>query len=113
MTNGTSARPATTCTVSSDHRMNGRSTQTSEPPATQANPAESDRNIAWTRESYAAMRPFVGSGRYVNYLVDDEPADSVAQAYGANLERLRQLKVKYDPANFFRMNHNIRLHAAA
>lgn len=72
------------------------------------NPADSERNIAWTRESYAAMRPFVGSGRYVNYLDDDEAGDPVAQAYGANYGRLRQLKAKYDPANFFRVNHNIR-----
>ena len=72
-----------------------------------ADPAESDRNIEWTRQSYAAMRPFVGSGRYVNYLDDDEPSDSVAQAYGANYKRLRELKAKYDPTNFFHMNHNI------
>ena len=72
-----------------------------------ADPAESERNIEWTRQSYAAMRPFVAAGRYVNYLDDDEPSDSVAQAYGANFKRLRELKAKYDPTNFFRMNHNI------
>jgi len=32
----------------------------------------------------------------------------VREAYGANYERLRQLKKKYDPKNFFRMNHNIK-----
>ena len=29
-------------------------------------------------------------------------------AYGPNYERLVALKNKYDPTNFFRMNHNIR-----
>ena len=52
--------------------------------------------------------PFVGSGRYVNYLGDDEEGDSVAAAYGRNYQRLRELKAKYDPENFFHMNQNIR-----
>jgi FAD/FMN-containing dehydrogenase len=72
------------------------------------NASDTDRCIAWTRESYAAMQPFVASGRYVNYLDDDESGDPVAQAYGPNYTRLRQLKAKYDPTNFFHMNQNIR-----
>src|SRR5262245_52796713 len=71
------------------------------------NPADTDRNIAWTRESYAAIQPFVGGGRYVNYLDNDEPADQVAQAYGPVYARLREIKTKYDPTNFFHMNQNI------
>ena len=31
-----------------------------------------DRCIAWARETYAAMQPFMAPGRYVNYLADDE-----------------------------------------
>ena len=72
------------------------------------NPADTDRCIAWTRESYAAMAPFVGAGRYVNYLDGDEAGDPVAEAYGPNYARLRQVKAKYDPTNFFHMNQNIR-----
>ena len=72
------------------------------------NPADTDRNIAWTRESYAAMKPFIVSGRYVNYLDDDEVGDPAAEAYGPNYARLRQLKTKFDPTNFFHMNQNIR-----
>lgn len=72
------------------------------------NPAEDDTNKAWVRESYAAMQSFIGAGRYVNYLDDDEAGDPVAQAYGPNYARLRQLKAKYDPANFFHMNQNIK-----
>ena len=73
-----------------------------------ANPADAERNIAWTRESYAAMRPFFGAGRYVNYLDDDEAGDPAAEAYGPNYPRLQQIKAKFDPANFFHMNQNIR-----
>jgi FAD/FMN-containing dehydrogenase len=72
------------------------------------NPADTERNIAWTRESYAAMRPFIASGRYVNYLDDDEAGDPAAEAYGPNYARLRELKTRFDPTNFFHMNQNIR-----
>jgi FAD/FMN-containing dehydrogenase len=70
--------------------------------------AMTDRCVAWARETYAAMEPFAAAGRYVNYLGDDEPGDSVPAAYGSNYRRLRELKTKYDPKNFFRMNQNIR-----
>lgn len=71
-------------------------------------PALTDRCIAWARETYAAMEPFAAAGRYVNYLDDDEPGDAVSAAYGPNYRRLQELKTKYDPKNFFRMNQNIR-----
>ncbi|HJQ63566.1 MAG TPA: BBE domain-containing protein, partial [Burkholderiales bacterium] len=44
---------------------------------------------------------------YVNYLGGDEGIDGLKAAYGAKLERLAQIKAKYDPANLFRMNQNI------
>jgi len=68
-----------------------------------------DNNVctAWARDSYKAMQPFMGSGRYVNYLGDDEPGDPVAAAYGPNHRRLQQLKARYDPENFFHVNQNI------
>lgn len=71
-------------------------------------PQITDRCIAWARETYAAMQPFLATGRYLNYLGDDETADSVAAAYGPNYRRLREVKTKYDSRNFFRMNQNIR-----
>jgi FAD/FMN-containing dehydrogenase len=71
-------------------------------------PADTPTGIAWAREAYATMQPFVSARRYVNYLGDDEPGDPVAVAYGPNLHRLREIKTKYDPDNFFHMNQNIR-----
>jgi FAD/FMN-containing dehydrogenase len=73
-----------------------------------ASPAETDRCLAWVRETYAAMQPFRGPGRYVNYLSDEEGEDPVAAAYGPSYARLREIKTRYDPANFFHMNQNIR-----
>jgi FAD/FMN-containing dehydrogenase len=71
-------------------------------------PSDTSECIAWARETYERMQPFYASGRYVNYLDDDEAGTSVAAAYGPNYRRLQQIKAKYDPKNFFRMNQNIR-----
>lgn len=68
---------------------------------------KADACIAWARETYAEMQPFVAPGRYVNYLGDDEDGDPVRSAYGPNYRRLQEVKVKYDPRNFFHMNQNI------
>jgi FAD/FMN-containing dehydrogenase len=71
-------------------------------------PVESDRNLAWTREAFDAMRPFRRRSAYVNYLADDEASDDrVRAAYGPNYERLRDVKTKYDPGNLFRLNQNV------
>jgi FAD/FMN-containing dehydrogenase len=72
------------------------------------NPADTDRCTAWARNAYAAMQPFMSSARYVNYLDSDEAGDPVAAAYGPNYKRLREVKAKYDPTNFFHMNQNIK-----
>jgi FAD/FMN-containing dehydrogenase len=67
---------------------------------------ETERNVRWARETHASLTPFLAPTRYVNYLEDDA-VDAAAVAYGPNLERLRELKTKYDPDNFFRHNVNI------
>ena len=71
-----------------------------------ADPAESERNVEWTRSLFEAMDPFFEEGVYVNNL-GDEGEDRVRAAYGANYERLLDLKGKYDPTNLFRLNQNI------
>ena len=67
----------------------------------------SEKNVRWTRDFWTAMKPFLIEGSYGNYL-SDEGDESARAAYGTNYERLASLKTKYDPANLFRMNHNIR-----
>jgi hypothetical protein len=69
-------------------------------------PTDTAPNIEWTRAFFAAMRPHLENGVYVNNL-GDEGDNRVHAAYGANYERLAALKAKYDPTNVFRMNHNI------
>jgi FAD/FMN-containing dehydrogenase len=72
-----------------------------------SDPKESERHIAWCRETYEALRPFLGTTRYVNYIEDDAAGDPAAVVYGPNYARLRDLKTKYDPENFFHTNVNI------
>jgi FAD/FMN-containing dehydrogenase len=31
----------------------------------------------------------------------------MSEAYGSNIDKLRQIKGKYDPNNLFRLNHNV------
>ena len=70
-------------------------------------PGDTARNVAWARQTHAAMQPYYAPGRYVNYLENDEAGDAVRAAYGPNYDRLRSLKATYDPTNFFHLNQNI------
>ena len=56
--------------------------------------------------------PFLADAAYVNYLGEVEEG-GIRAAYGKKYERLAVLKAKYDPANFFRMNQNIKPSEAA
>lgn len=69
--------------------------------------ADDARCIAWARSFFAKAQPFASGGAYINFLTHDE-SDRVAFAYGATYKRLVELKKKYDPSNFFRMNQNIK-----
>ena len=77
------------------------------PIAAWSDPAETDREINWVRESSAAMAPYGTGGVYLNF-EPDEGTDSVRSGFGAGkYDRLAALKMKYDPGNLFRINPNI------
>src|SRR5215204_2154606 len=69
-------------------------------------PAKTDACIAWAQEAFATLSPYMADRSYTNYLSADDH-DRVRHAYGANLERLVELKRRYDPDNVFRLNQNI------
>ena len=69
-------------------------------------PADTQANVAWTQETFAALRPHTEDRVYVNNLSADD-AGFVPSAYGANWQRLVELKRRYDPDNVFHINHNI------
>jgi FAD/FMN-containing dehydrogenase len=71
-------------------------------------PAATDENVAWTRESFEAMAPYLVGRRYLNYFSDDDTGEEAARAaYGSNYERLVEVKTAYDPTNMFRQNVNV------
>jgi hypothetical protein len=72
-----------------------------------SNPQESEQNISWTRGLFAALRPYLAPGAYVNYLGGDEGLEGLEAAYGRKLARLAAVKGKFDPTNLFRLNQNI------
>ena len=68
--------------------------------------ADDGKVVDWAREFFAAAAPFAAGSVYINVLTQDEGA-RIREAYGANYERLAQVKRQYDPDNLFRFNHNI------
>jgi FAD/FMN-containing dehydrogenase len=76
-------------------------------PSVWTDPAQTDLNISWTRETFAALRPHFAGGRWLNYLGDDQGFDAIQAAYGPNYERLRDVKRRHDRDNVFHLNHNI------
>ena len=71
-----------------------------------ADPADDERMIAANRAFTAAMRPYGTGAAYLNFTPE---ADRLRDAYGdAKYARLMALKDRYDPANLFRLNQNIR-----
>ncbi len=71
-------------------------------------PADDAANIQWARSVWTAAQPFVSPDVYANHLTGDETPERIRAAYGAaKYEKLAALKARYDPENFFRMNHNV------
>jgi FAD/FMN-containing dehydrogenase len=69
-------------------------------------PTDVAAGTAWARACWQAIQPFAAGAAYVNDL-GEEGEERVREAYGTSLERLRALKTKYDPTNFFHLNQNI------
>ena len=76
-------------------------------PSVWTDPARTEDNVRWTRETHAALSPHLSARRWLNYLGDDQGDDAIRAAYGPNHERLREIKRRYDPGNVFHLNHNI------
>jgi FAD/FMN-containing dehydrogenase len=72
-------------------------------------PADQQRCISWVRGLHDALAPHALTGRNLNFTVVDqeERTERVRAASGDNYARLVEVKTKYDPTNFFRVNNNI------
>lgn len=70
-------------------------------------PANAEKITTWCKDYWDALHPFSAGGGYVNFMMD-EGQERVQASYRDNYKRLSEIKKKYDPENFFRVNQNIR-----
>src|SRR5215510_5228597 len=70
-------------------------------------PAKKDAISSWAKDYWTAVHPYSAGGAYVNFMMD-EGEDRVRATYGKNYPKLAKIKKRYDPANLFRVNQNIR-----
>jgi hypothetical protein len=71
-----------------------------------ADPANGPAISNWCKNYWDALHPFSAGGAYVNFMMD-EGQERVQATYRDNYKRLADIKKKYDPTNFFRVNQNI------
>jgi FAD/FMN-containing dehydrogenase len=76
-------------------------------PSVWLDPADTEANVTWTRETHAALKEQLVDRRWLNYLGHDQGIDAVRAAYGPNWQRLVAVKRRVDPENVFHRNHNI------
>ena len=65
-------------------------------------------NESWLAAFHAAMRPFTSDECFQNF-ADGAETDYLRAYYGENLERLVEIKRRYDPDNLFRFQQSIPL----
>lgn len=70
-------------------------------------PANASNVRNWATDYWKAVHPFNLEGAYPNFMME-EGEERVRATYGDNYSRLAALKAKYDPANLFQRNQNIR-----
>jgi FAD/FMN-containing dehydrogenase len=68
---------------------------------------EADSFQRWVRDAWTRVRPFSTGATYINFQTADEDQERIRATYGANFDRLVQIKQRYDPDNLFRANRNI------
>jgi hypothetical protein len=70
-------------------------------------PANAGIVTEWATRYWEALHPYSAGGAYINMMME-EGVDRVKAAYRDNYDRLVEIKRRYDPNNFFRVNQNIR-----
>jgi FAD/FMN-containing dehydrogenase len=70
-------------------------------------PVNKEKISTWARDYWSDLHPYSAGGAYVNFMME-EGEDRIRATYGKNYARLAKIKKKYDPANLFRMNQNIK-----
>jgi len=70
-------------------------------------PANAAKITEWCKAYWESLHDYSSGGAYSNFLMD-EGQERVKASYKHNYDRLTQIKKKYDPNNFFKVNQNIK-----
>jgi FAD/FMN-containing dehydrogenase len=69
---------------------------------------DDEANIEWAREAWRDLKAFSTGGTYINFLTEEEGPERTEAALGKGLQRLAEIKARWDPQNVFRTNRNIK-----
>jgi FAD/FMN-containing dehydrogenase len=70
-------------------------------------PANAAKITTWCKDYWEALHPYSAGGAYVNFMMD-EGQERIQATYRDNYARLAEVKNRYDPANLFHVNQNIK-----
>ena len=70
-------------------------------------PSNKEKISTWAKEYWTALHPYSAGGAYINFMME-EGDERIRATYGKNYNRLAKTKKRYDPANLFRVNQNIK-----
>jgi hypothetical protein len=71
--------------------------------------ALNDHCIQWTKQFFSELQQYSDGQVYFNFNSDMSGSKDLAEdSFGSNYQKLIEIKTKYDPDNFFRMNANIK-----
>jgi FAD/FMN-containing dehydrogenase len=68
---------------------------------------DDEPNMEWTRSLSKSLEPYATGGVYITYS-SDVGEERVEDAYRGHLDRLTEIKDRYDPGNMFHLGQNIR-----
>ncbi|MFC6726645.1 BBE domain-containing protein, partial [Halobium palmae] len=70
-------------------------------------PEATEANVDWARRHWEALREHSIDGFYPGFPGFVEGEERARMAYGANYDRLCEVKARYDPENLLRNNLNV------
>lgn len=71
-------------------------------------PADDELNVSWSRKVHDDLQQFSTGGTYLNFAgFGENTSQMVRKTFGDNFEKLKAVKEKYDPDDFFSSSFNI------
>lgn len=72
-------------------------------------PEDDEINLSWSGKVHDDLQRFSNGGTYLNFAgFGENTSEMVRKTFGENFDKLKAIKEKYDPDNFFSSSFNIR-----